>query len=719
MKAIKHTWIWLLLLLSCGNLLAQNDPAVTLKKIDSLKLDLQASKEDSNKVKTLIRLAETYFWGGPPLSFQDSSIKYTKLALLLTDKVLCNPALKGKALNMLGVMYSSSNPPEGLKYYFAALKIWQASGHKPGIGASFHNIANIYEFHMGNNDEALKYNLAALEIRKKTSNKNNLQASYFNIANNYYNMGRYNDALKYYFTGLETDEENMSKRSIAYAHNSIGICYAQMGKYDESLSYLFPALKTFNELKDKLGLARSLINIGICNAKRASSLPEPEARAKYSEALEYLNKGLFLTTREVMHYRRDAYSGLAKIYMELKDFEKAVDYTNRYTSLNDSILNKETQNRIDQLRIEYETEQATTQERVNNEKFLIAEKARQAVVLAEEKALRQKLIGDQKLQQERTLAEEKILHEVAIAEQKFQQDKLLAEQKAKHDKSIALAKMKEEKLRSDKRKMNSMLLIGIFGVTIISGLLFLLIRQRNLKKRAIERADAIRKMTELELQSLRTQLNPHFMFNSLNAIQELILIEDNERSHKYLSRFSKLVRILLENANQPFISLKKEIDFLELYLSLENLRIPDLEYFIEIDPKVDVENLMIPNMILQPYIENAIWHGLSHKQNNRKLNIRIKQKQQTVIFEIEDNGVGRQKSAELKRLYRKEHSSKGMELLSKRFHLLAKEYGTNIESTIIDLIRDGVAAGTTVQIILANILFEHTKKSNLDKSYHN
>ena len=204
--------------------------------------------------------------------------------------------------------------------------------------------------------------------------------------------------------------------------------------------------------------------------------------------------------------------------------------------------------------------------------------------------------------------------------------------------------------------------------------------------------------TELELQSLRAQLNPHFMFNSLNAIQELILKEENEKSQSYLARFAKLLRMLLENADKPFIPLQREIDFLQLYLSLENLRIPDLKFSIDVGKVVDTEQTMIPNMILQPYIENAIWHGLSHKENDRRLQIRINQSNGTTTYEIEDNGVGRKRSAELKSLYRKEHKSKGMELLSKRFKLLAKEYGSDIETSVRDVIDENTMKGTKVLI---------------------
>ena len=240
------------------------------------------------------------------------------------------------------------------------------------------------------------------------------------------------------------------------------------------------------------------------------------------------------------------------------------------------------------------------------------------------------------------------------------------------------------------------LFIVIVGIAVMLFLVvgFLLVFNINQRKKS----EAQKQMTELELQSLRAQLNPHFMFNSLNAIQELILKEENEKSQSYLARFAKLLRMLLENADKPFIPLQREIDFLQLYLSLENLRIPDLQFSIDVDRAVGTETTMIPNMILQPYIENAIWHGLSHKESDRRLQIRINQLNGATHYEIEDNGVGRKKAAELKSLYRKEHKSKGMELLSKRFKLLAKEYGSDIETKVSDIIINNEIAGTLVSL---------------------
>jgi LytS/YehU family sensor histidine kinase len=241
--------------------------------------------------------------------------------------------------------------------------------------------------------------------------------------------------------------------------------------------------------------------------------------------------------------------------------------------------------------------------------------------------------------------------------------------------------------------------IGGLALLVLAGIFYFIRNRLNaIRKKESEKTRSVRQLAELELQSLRSQLNPHFMFNSLNAIQELILVEENDKAHTYLARFSKLLRMLLENTEKPFVALNKELDFLELYLSLENLRVPDLRFSISVDPAVDSSATFIPNMVLQPYIENALWHGLAHKKGDRKLDISIYRQDGAMIYTITDNGVGRKKAAEMKSLYRKEHKSKGMELLTKRFKLLSEEFGSDIEITISDLEQRGEVAGTQVQL---------------------
>jgi tetratricopeptide (TPR) repeat protein len=279
-------------------------------------------------------------------------------------------------------------------------------------------------------------------------------------------------------------------------------------------------------------------------------------------------------------------------------------------------------------------------------------------------------------------------------------------QSYENDKTEAIRKTQEEKLRSEQKQKNNLYLTVATILIIVLFFSTLLFLQQQKKKKSIEKAEYNHRIIELELQSLRSQLNPHFMFNSLNSIQTLILKEDSDRSQSYLSRFARLLRMLLENADKPFIALQKEINFLELYLSLESLRVPSLQYSISTDPELDKEKTLIPNMFLQPYVENAIWHGLSYKETDKQLQIRIYRENGTVNYEIEDNGVGRKKAEDLKSFLRKQHQSKGMELLSKRVKLLNKEYSSTIQTDVRDVIKNNEVIGTLVSVKVPIKFFE-------------
>ena len=204
----------------------------------------------------------------------------------------------------------------------------------------------------------------------------------------------------------------------------------------------------------------------------------------------------------------------------------------------------------------------------------------------------------------------------------------------------------------------------------------------------------------LALRSLRSQMNPHFIFNALNSVNNYIAKSDERSANRFLSEFSVLMRSVLDNSEEDFISLPKELELLELYVKLEHSRFPDkFEYSIKVDKEVQIASYQIPPMLLQPYIENAIWHGLRYKDEKGFLHIHIKQKREGVIaIEIQDNGIGRKKSAEIKTENQKKQKSKGMGNIKKRIAILNDMYKERIAVTVQDLYDNGT--GTKVVLTL-------------------
>ncbi|MBT8184048.1 MAG: histidine kinase [Eudoraea sp.] len=204
----------------------------------------------------------------------------------------------------------------------------------------------------------------------------------------------------------------------------------------------------------------------------------------------------------------------------------------------------------------------------------------------------------------------------------------------------------------------------------------------------------------LALKSLRSQMNPHFIFNALNSVNNYIASSDERSANRYLSEFSTLMRAVLENSEEDFIPLSKELELIELYVKLEHSRFPEkFIYEINIDDTIKVDAFQIPPMLLQPYIENAIWHGLRYKESKGLLRISLRQKNKDVIeILIEDNGIGRKKSSELKTSNQKKQKSKAMGNIKKRIAILNDMYKDKVAVTVSDLKED--KSGTSVLLTL-------------------
>ena len=204
----------------------------------------------------------------------------------------------------------------------------------------------------------------------------------------------------------------------------------------------------------------------------------------------------------------------------------------------------------------------------------------------------------------------------------------------------------------------------------------------------------------LALKSLRSQMNPHFIFNALNSVNSFIAQNDERTANRYLTEFSTLMRTVLDNSDKDFIPLSKEIELLELYLKLEHSRFKDkFDYEIRLDKSLKISEYQIPPMLLQPYVENAVWHGLRYKTTKGNLTVTIQQKNEdSITIEISDDGIGRKKSKELKTLNQQKQQSKGMNNIKKRVSILNEMYNDKVDVFINDLNAD--ATGTKVVLTL-------------------
>jgi LytS/YehU family sensor histidine kinase len=292
---------------------------------------------------------------------------------------------------------------------------------------------------------------------------------------------------------------------------------------------------------------------------------------------------------------------------------------------------------------------------------------------------------------------------------------LLNKEKQIADQQLQLS---EQKLRTQAFVRN--VLIG--GIFLLGLLSLVVVRNNNLKQKneahrrqLIERELGLEKLEsertkgelqqrtiELEMKALRAQMNPHFIFNSLNSINRFILQNNRNQASEHLTKFSKLVRLILQNSQHTRIGLDSELESLQLYLELEAVRFEyHFEFTVTVDPSIDISAIKVPPLIIQPYVENAIWHGLMHKSEKGHLLIDIFEDRNLLICKIVDDGIGRKKASELKSKSASAHKSMGMSISADRIALLHQQTNLDTAVEIIDLtLADGNPGGTEIRLKL-------------------
>ncbi len=279
-----------------------------------------------------------------------------------------------------------------------------------------------------------------------------------------------------------------------------------------------------------------------------------------------------------------------------------------------------------------------------------------------------------------------------------------------------LNKEKEiQHIQLQKQSLQKNILIGgIIILLLLAAIIFrnIILERRNEKQRLehelelqiLESSETKTQLqqqaTELEMRALRAQMNPHFIFNSLNSINRFILEKNSPQASRYLTKFSRLMRMILQNSQASLISMERELESLELYLNLEVLRFDNhFDYKISVAEDLDPSELRVPPLIIQPYVENAVWHGLMHKEEKGQLDIEVSREDNYLYVRVVDNGIGRRKAAELASKSATKHKSMGLKITADRIAMIRRAHSDESVIKLNDLVGpDGCAVGTEVII---------------------
>ncbi len=516
----------------------------------------------------------------------------------------------------------------------------------------------------------------------------------------YSRMDAIKSALDYYQEALALAEsvKNRSqgiKRSINVSLNGIGNIYRKLGRYTLAIEKFSESLKLEEDLGNKLGLAINHQNIGECY----------EAQDKLEEALE--NFQISLTYNNQINSERGRiickYS-IAHVYVHMRKNEEA-------QHILETTLKKARQ--------------------LGDQKIISEVLINLGVALLEQKKYKE---ADIRLKESLKIAQEYKLPEQIIdackplsrlwerqgvykkAFQYYQQAKSLESEitntfnlsyvndltsryEAEKRTNVLQALSTENELYKTKlRKNQTTLLIGGFALALLAGIFYILYRQYQLKND--------KKLLTLEQTMLRSQMNPHFLFNSLNSIKLYIINNEKKNAVHYLNKFSKLVRKILEASSLKEISLADELETVELYMNIENIRFSDeINFNVSIDDNIDVHTVKIPSLILQPFLENALWHGLSSKEGEKNIDLQVSRSTGNFIdISITDNGVGRDASEIIKKNRVLKRKSVGIAITKERLANFAKDYQNTFDVTINDLFdKDNNAIGTRVVLHIPTI----------------
>jgi len=545
------------------------------------------------------------------------------------------------AYNTLGKIYRiKTNFPKAIYYHEKAYDRAVEVGNLYFQIYSLNMLGVVYR-RMDAVKSALEYHNKALEIARNVKIKDrhiieNIAISHNSIGNIYLLLQKDDLALIHFNKALKIEKRFDNKLGLAINNQNIGFIHEREGELDKALIYYHNSLDYNSQIHSKVG--EIICNISIGNIYLKKNNPK--------KALEIVQPNIKLAEDlGDNYYIVDVYTSLAEIYIKLRQYHKA-----------ESFLHKSLELAVD--------------------KNMPSEAAKGYKLLSElyEKKgnFRASLVYHKKY----TTEENKVLNEknrqlvsdLIIKQLKHENSKKL---KALDDENL----MVKQKLRFTKRYSYFVLAL----LFLLSILVFILYKQYKLNNQ--------RKLMDMEQNLLRAQMNPHFIFNTLNSIKLFIIKNRQKDAVTYLSKFAKLVRAILQSTTDKETTLAEEIAILKLYVSIENVRfLNEIDFDIEVDPKLDTGSIQIPSLFTQPYIENAIWHGLSPKEGIKKLSIDIYEKDAThFVIEIIDNGIGRERAMKIKQSRSFMRTSIGLELSKERLKYFSRIYKNDYNIQFVDL----------------------------------
>jgi sensor histidine kinase YesM len=554
---------------------------------------------------------------------------------------------------------------EALRNHHKALNLAQSINNTKLLADIYNQIGVVYR-RTDDNAMGLDMHFKALRLSEEVQDTFNISVAINSIGNVNFNLGRYHSAIEYFLKSLEFSEIMDNTLGRAINTNNIGESLLKLGQPDSALTYYFRSLEYNSQIGSRAGQSICFTSIGSAYI----------AKKDFSRALEYIDRSLQINRK---------LGDLMQVTASLAKIGEAHLLMNNFTKAQPALE--------ESFKIAVEI----------GSRFHAEESARLLSAFHEQTHDHSKALNYYKVA---SLYKDSILNEKNMYHLTTMEAMLDVETQRDKISQLNRETIKQQSILSRQRLVLTFLIILLTVTLIIAVLLVLQHRLRN-KYRNLKHQQKL----------LRSQMNPHFIFNALSAIQVYVLEHDVEKSTKFLTDFAKLMRLVLKISHYDYISLKDEAEILKYYLDMQKLRfmIP-FQYKIHIDEGIEIETMVVPPMITQPFVENAVEHGMKHLNADGHLDVRFKKINNQMIVEVEDNGIGIDASMQQKSEKGKNHESMAIKITKERLDVIRNDSGGKVGLEIIDKKSiNPFDRGTLIRIILPLVNFNPQNTSNNGK----
>jgi len=526
---------------------------------------------------------------------------------------------------------------------------------------SYYNIGETF-FNNGNFSKSEEYLLKSKNIYEKLNDKQNLEKVTRKLAQSQENQNKLKSAASNYEKASNIGYSKSKK--VLNANDASRLSSPVMENKAEAIQNNIQISEKENNKQDLAASYTQMADVNIEN----KNIPKAE---------ENLNNAYRISKDQAPQQALAINQKLTDFYVENKNFDKAIEA--KKSVLKENFIKDNSQKKVEQIQ---ELAEIYIKKNDPEEAIVLLKNAYDIALNKGHTLEAQKSV--KKLDSlysisENTAASVNLYRDfLGKLPDLVSKDRSLVDNKILEDTEQRISQLEQEKKLKDEliRKKNIFNYSLIAALVILSVLIFFIFR--TLKKVQI-------KNKKIALQSLRREMNPHFIFNSLNSVNQFIATNNELEANQYLTKFSKLMRGVMENSAEDFIPFQQEFDLLQNYLALEKTRFADkFDYEILVDENLNQQNLQLPGMMVQPFLENAIWHGLRYRTEKGFLKLNFKKENQHLKISIHDNGIGIEESKKQKTIHQKNREGRGMKNTLERIRLLNDLYKKDIVCSIKD-----------------------------------